>query len=212
MEGSEWKKKKKKDQNKAKQISLWLQSVNSSPQWRWRMEDKCSQLTLSEVPAAKEQQGPGPRVPLLSHSSLLAAQPRRETQYLIFPSRGGHRPHGDTSKARHAHHCSEFHLPWEGTTVRGCSVPSSSSLPAGCSAPSHCRRGQQSPMRWIRTFHRLHGSQPGLQCLDVMSFQWPQPRRQRWEDTDEAAAVLPCSLPRERAGPSSTIRTWTPRF
>lgn len=53
------------------------------------MEDKCSQMTLAEAPAAEEQQGLGPRIPLLSPSSLLAAKPRRETQHLIFPPTGG---------------------------------------------------------------------------------------------------------------------------
>lgn len=48
------------------------------------MEGKCRQMTLSEALAAEEQQGPGPRVPLLSPSSLLAAKHRLETQYLIF--------------------------------------------------------------------------------------------------------------------------------
>lgn len=48
------------------------------------MEGKCRQMTLSEALAAEEQQGPGPRVTLLSPSSLLAAKHRLETQYSIF--------------------------------------------------------------------------------------------------------------------------------
>lgn len=48
------------------------------------MEGKCRQMTLSEVLAAEEQQGPGPRVTLLSPSSLLAAKHGLETQYSIF--------------------------------------------------------------------------------------------------------------------------------
>lgn len=76
MEWSEWE--KQKGQNKAKQISLWLQSVNASQQCRrriMRMEDKCSQMMLLETAAAEEQQGPGPWVPLLGPSSPLAAKP-----------------------------------------------------------------------------------------------------------------------------------------
>lgn len=78
------------------------------------MEGKCRQMTLSEALAAEEQQGPGPRVTLLSPSSLLAAKHRLETQYSIFSP---HRPRGDNSEPMNSQQCNEFHLPRNGTTA-----------------------------------------------------------------------------------------------
>lgn len=151
------------------------------------MEGKCRQMTLSEVLAAEEQQGPGQRVTLLSPSSLLAAKHGLETQYSIFSP---HRPRGDNSEPMNSHQCNEFHLPRNGTT-------------AGAA---------QLLLILPPSLGDERGHSPGFPGHDLGCDECSLSSATLLGHRDDAVTPLPCSLPREPEDPSSTIQTGSPRF